>query len=65
LNLGYIIKTCGTIWQMFGKLEWQNLVKKSWSIELSIKSSLVGLELHPSFDVSSPPVCCPQSHEIL
>ncbi len=29
------------------------------------KKTLVGLELHPSFDVSSPPGCCPQSHEIL
>jgi hypothetical protein len=29
------------------------------------KKTLVGFELHPSFDVSSPPGCCPQSHEIL
>jgi hypothetical protein len=29
------------------------------------KKTLVGLELHPSFDVSSPPSYCPQSHEIV
>jgi len=25
----------------------------------------IGPELHPSFDASSPPGCCPQSHEIV
>jgi hypothetical protein len=35
------------------------------SLELFIKSCLVGLELHPSFDASSPLGCCLQSHEIL
>jgi hypothetical protein len=34
-------------------------------LEYSIKSCPVGPELRPSFDVSSPPGCCPQSHEIL
>jgi len=34
-------------------------------LELSIKSCLVGLKLHPSFDVSSPFGCCLQIHEIL
>jgi hypothetical protein len=34
-------------------------------IELFVKSCHVGLELHPSFDVSSPLSYCPQSHEIL
>jgi hypothetical protein len=29
------------------------------------KKTLVGLELHPSFDVSSPPKYCPQSHEVI
>jgi hypothetical protein len=37
-----------------------------WHIlELSVKSCPVGPELHPSFDASSPPGCCRQSHEIL
>jgi len=35
------------------------------TIELSLKSCPVGPELHPSFDASSPPGCCPQSHENL
>ncbi len=35
------------------------------TIELSLMSCPVGPELHPSFDASSPPDCCPQSHEIL
>ncbi len=34
-------------------------------VELSGKSCPVGPELHSSFDASSPPGCCPQSHEIL
>ncbi len=34
-------------------------------LELSIKLCPVGPDLHPSFDASSPPGCCPQSHEIL
>jgi hypothetical protein len=48
--------------------------RQNWSLKvnlgdtliyLSIKSSPVGPELHPSFDASSPPGCCTQSHEIL
>jgi hypothetical protein len=35
------------------------------TIALSLKSCPVGPELHPSFDASSPPDCCPQIHEIL
>jgi hypothetical protein len=35
------------------------------NVELSVKSCPVGRELHPSFDASSPPSCCPQSHEML
>ncbi len=34
-------------------------------LELSVKSCPVAPELHPSFDASSPPGCCRQSHEIL
>jgi hypothetical protein len=32
-------------------------------VELSGKSCPVGPELQPLFDASSPPGCCPQSHE--
>jgi len=39
--------------------------KGQMPIELSVKSCPVAPELHPSFDASSPPGCCPQSHEIL
>jgi len=35
------------------------------TLELSIKSCLIGTELQPSFDASSCPCCCMQSHEIL
>jgi hypothetical protein len=35
----------------------------SYTLELSVKSCPIGLD--PSFDASSPPGCCPQSHEIL
>jgi hypothetical protein len=34
-------------------------------LEWSIKWCHIGPKLHPSFDVSSPLGCCPQSHEIL
>jgi len=34
-------------------------------LELSVKSCPVPPELHSSFDSSSTPGCCPQSHEIL
>jgi hypothetical protein len=34
-------------------------------LELSLKSCPTRPKLHPSFDVSSPLNCCPQSHEIL
>jgi hypothetical protein len=33
-------------------------------LELSVNSCPIGPELHPSFDASSPPGRCPQSHEI-
>jgi hypothetical protein len=32
---------------------------------VSVKSCPVGPQLHPSFDASSTPGCCPQNHEIL
>jgi len=35
------------------------------TIELSIKLCCVGPKMHPSFDASSPPSYCLQSHEIL
>jgi hypothetical protein len=35
----------------------------SYTLELSVK--LCPIELDPSFDASSAPGCCPQSHEIL
>jgi len=35
------------------------------TLELSIKSCPIGPKLHLSFDVSSPPSYCLQSHEIL
>ncbi len=35
----------------------------SYTLELSVKSCPIGLD--PLFDASSPPGCCPQSHEIL
>jgi hypothetical protein len=38
--------------------------KLLFTLELSVKSCPVGPELHPSFDASSPPGCCPQSYEI-
>jgi hypothetical protein len=34
-------------------------------LKLFIKSWRIGLKLHPSFDVSSPPSYCLQSHEML
>ncbi len=37
----------------------------TWPLKLSVKSYLVGPELHPSFDASFPLDCLPQSHEIL
>ncbi len=39
--------------------------KGLYILQLSVKSCPVGPELHPSFDASSPPGCCPQSHEVL
>jgi hypothetical protein len=35
------------------------------TLEFSVKSCPVRPELYPSFDASSPPGCCLQSHEIL
>jgi hypothetical protein len=41
------------------------IVKIAKVLKLSIKSCLIGWELHPSFDASSFFKCCLQNHEIL
>jgi hypothetical protein len=47
------------------KKHFKKIIKCYKSIDLSIKSCLVGPKLHPSFDVSSPLKCYLQNHEIL
>jgi hypothetical protein len=45
-------------YMQYGNINWND-------IRVILKSCPVGPELHLSFDASSPPGCCPQSHEIL
>jgi len=45
-------------YMQYGNINWND-------IRVILKSCPVGPELHLSFDASSPPDCCPQSHEIL
>jgi hypothetical protein len=55
--------------KVFQGFFWENYspdtCKALYIIELSLKSCLVGPVLHCSFDASSPPGYCLQSHEIL